>query len=106
MAQMARCCSGESGGAVLRSSGIKRRNAPSTVAGVSTELERLAGELAAELVHQLQGIFGSLVSQVEIHHGGSDLLMAQQFLDGVQMRAGLQEMSGKRMTQRMDRSSR
>jgi hypothetical protein len=66
----------------------------------------LAGELAAEPVHQLQCIFGGLVSQMQIHHSGGDLFMAQEFLDGVQMRPGLQEMSRKRMTQRMHGGSR
>ena len=66
----------------------------------------LAGQLAAEPVHQLQCIFGGLVGQMQIHHGGGDLFMAQEFLDGVQMRPGLQEMRGKRMTQRMHRGIR
>jgi len=59
----------------------------------------LAGKLAAELIHQLQCVFGGLVSQVQIHHGGSDLFMAQEFLDGVQMRAGFQQVRGKGMAQ-------
>jgi len=51
----------------VRSSGIKRRSASSTVAGVPTsfgDLNLLAGQAAAELVHQLQGILGALVGQM------------------------------------------
>ena len=107
MAQMARCCCGESAGAVLSSSGIKRRSAPSTVAGVPTsygEAWALAGQFAAELVHEPQRILGGLVGQMQIDHGGGDLFMAQELLDGVQMRAGFQQMGGKGMAQRMHRS--
>lgn len=93
----------------MRNSGIKRRSAPSTVAGGATSLGAgldLAGELVAEPVDQLQRILGGLVSQMQIHHSGIDLFMAQEFLDSVQMRPSLQQMSCKRMTQRMHRSSR
>ena len=57
----------------------------------------LAGQAAAELVHQLQGILGALVGQMQIYHGGSDLFMTQELLDGVQVSAGFQEMGGKGM---------
>jgi hypothetical protein len=58
-----------------------------------------AWQTAAEFIHQPQGILGTLVGQVEVDHGGGDLFMAEQFLDGVQMGAGFQEMSGKGMAQ-------
>jgi len=58
----------------------------------------LARQFAAEPVHELQGILGGLVSQMQVHHGGGDLFMAQELLDRVEMRARLQEMSGKGMT--------
>ena len=45
--------------------------------------------------------WGGLVGQVQIDHGGGDLFMAQEFLDGVQMRASFQEMGRKGMAQRM-----
>ena len=86
----------------------KTAQRPQHGGGSAHELWRglaLAGQLAAELVHQLQGILGGLVGQMQIHHGGGDLFMAQEFLDGVQMRAGFQEMGGKGMTQRMHGSS-
>src|SRR5271157_6548883 len=38
---------------------------------------------------------------MQVHHGGGDLFMTQELLDGVQMRAGLQEVGGKGMPQRM-----
>ena len=60
-------------------------------------LNVLAGQAAAELVHQLQGILGALVGQMQIHHGGGDLFMTQELLDGVQVSAGFQEMGGKGM---------
>ena len=66
----------------------------------------LAGELVAEPVHQLQRILGALVSQMQIHHGGINLFMAEQFLDRVQMCAGLEKMRREGMTKRMHRSSR
>jgi len=46
------------------------------------------------------------VSQVQIDHGGLDLLVPQQLLDGVEMSAGFQEMGGEAVTQRMDRGGR
>ena len=63
-----------------------------------------ARQLLTKLIHEPQGILGGLMRDVEINHGGGDLLMAEQLLDGVQMRAGFEEMRGKGMTQRMDRS--
>ena len=59
----------------------------------------LARQSAAELVHQAQGVLAGLMGQVQIDHGGGDLFMAQELLDGVQMRAGFQEMGGKGMAQ-------
>ena len=40
---------------------------------------------------------------MEIDHGGGDLFVPEQLLDGVQMCAGFQQMGGKRMAQRVDR---
>jgi hypothetical protein len=34
---------------------------------------------------------------MQIHHGGGDLFMTQELLDGVQVSAGFQEMGGKGM---------
>ena len=102
MAQRARRCSVRSGGRVLRNSGRKRRSACRTVAGTGVSgagAPELTRQPAAQLVHQTQGILGGLVGQVQVDHRGGDLLVTEQSLDGVQMGAGLQKMSGKGMTQ-------
>src|SRR6266404_8739212 len=107
MAQIARRCCGESGGPVFRNSGRKRRNAPKTLGRSDTRAGgrfRLAWESLAELVHEPQSVLGALVGQMQVNHGGGDLLMTEQLLDHVQMRAGLQQMGGKAVAQRMYRS--
>ena len=58
-------------------------------------------QVAAQLVHQAQRIAGRLMGDVQVDHGGSDLFMAEKFLDGVQMSAGFQEVSGEAVAQRM-----
>jgi hypothetical protein len=63
-------------------------------------------QFAAEIVHETQGILSGLMRDVEIDHGGVDLLMAEEFLNRVQMSAGFEEMRGKGMAQGMDGSSR
>ena len=98
MAQMARRCAGESGGSVARNSGKKRRNAPNTV-GRSLTLcvgrsPWLGWQPFAELVHELQGFASALMGQMQINHGGGDLLVTEKFLDRVQMCAGFQQMRG------------
>src|SRR6476661_8892293 len=103
MAQMARRCDAESGGSVARNSGRKRRNAPKTVGRSDTlRLERssgLARQPLAELVHEAQGVLGALMSQMQINHGAGDLLMTEQFLNRVQMRAGFRQMRGETVAQ-------
>ena len=59
----------------------------------------LAWQSLAELVHETQGVLGGLVGQMQINHRGGDLLMTEQLLDGVQMRAGLEQVRGKTVTQ-------
>jgi hypothetical protein len=49
-----------------------------------------ARQPAAQFLHQTQRIPSALVSQMQINHRGSDLLMTEQFLDRVQMRAGFE----------------
>ena len=38
---------------------------------------------------------------MQVNHGAVDLGVAEQFLDGVQMRAGFQQVSGKTVAQRL-----
>lgn len=99
MAQRARCCAVESGGLVLRNSGRNRRNTSTTVKREGT---RSARELAAEIVHETQGVLRGLMRDMQVDHGGGDLFVAEQFLDGVQMRACFEQMGSKGMPQRMD----
>jgi hypothetical protein len=54
----------------------------------------LAWQPLAELVHQAQGVLGALMGQVQINHGGSDLLVTEELLDGVQVRAGFKKVGG------------
>ena len=101
---MARRCCGESAGAVFRNSGRKTRNAPKTVGRSDTLAGKelgLAWQSLAELVHQTQGLAGGLVGQMQVNHGGGDLCMAEQLLDRVQMRAGLKQVRGKTVAQRV-----
>src|SRR5215469_50174 len=101
---MARRCGGESAGAVLKNSGRKRRNAPKTVGRSDTlvgEELGLARQPFAELVHESQRFLRALMGQMQVDHGGGDLFMTEQLLDGVQMGAGFQQMRGKTVTQRM-----
>src|SRR5512146_2441633 len=100
MAQMARRCWGESGGSVFRNSGRKRRNAARTVAGRSVKSREnldLARQSSAELVHQAQGILAALMGQVQVDHGGSDLAVAEEFLDGVEVSPGFQQVGREAM---------
>ena len=59
----------------------------------------LAWQVAAQLIHQAQRIAGRLMGHVQINHGRGDLFMPEQFLDGVQMSSGLEQVSGEAMTQ-------
>ena len=59
---------------------------------------RLTGQSLDELIHQTQGIARGLMGQMQIDHGGSDLLVTEQFLDGVQMSSGFQQMCGEGMS--------
>jgi hypothetical protein len=43
---------------------------------------------------------------MQVNHGAVDLGVAEQFLDGVQMRAGFQQVSGKTVAQGVHRSGR
>ncbi len=63
------------------------------------ELWVLARQPFAELVHEAQGVLGALMSQMQIDHGAGDLLMTEQFLNRVQMRAGFQQMRGETVPQ-------
>ena len=102
---MARRCGGESAGEVLSNSGRKRRNAPKTVGCSDTLVGKelgLARQPSTELVHESQRFLRALVGQMQVDHGGGDLLMTEELLDGVQMRAGFQQMRGKTVAQRMD----
>ena len=95
IAQRARCCGGESGGLASRNRGRNRRNTSMTVPRQATR--QSARQLAAEFVHEPQGILRRLMRHVQVDHGGGDLLMAEQLLNRVQMRAGFQQMRGKGM---------
>jgi hypothetical protein len=53
----------------------------------------------AEVLDQLPAIVLHLMGQVEIDHGGVDLLMTQQFLDRVNGGSRLDEMGGEGMSQ-------
>ena len=61
--------------------------------------ETSAWQVAAECIHQLQRIAGGLMRQVQIDHGGGDLLVSEQLLDRVQMGPGFQQMSREAMAQ-------
>ncbi len=43
----------------------------------------LARQVAAEFFHQAQAVLFAAMGEVEIHHGGTDLLVPQQSLHGV-----------------------
>ena len=53
-----------------------------------------ARQLLAEFVHETQGILRGLMGDMQIDHGGGDLLMAEQLLDRVQMRTRFEQMRG------------
>lgn len=54
----------------------------------------------------MQSVGGALVGQMEIDHRGVDLFVTQEFLDGVQVRPGLQQVRCEGMAQRMHRGGR
>ncbi len=58
-------------------------------------IPELTGQTTAELVHETQRVLGALVGQMKVDHRGGDLFMAEKFLDGVEMRAGFEQMCGK-----------
>lgn len=53
----------------------------------------------AELIHELQSFARALVGQMQVNHGGGDLLVTEEFLDRVQMGAGLQQVCGETVAQ-------
>lgn len=61
-----------------------------------------AWQFAAELIHQTEGIAGGLMGQVQIDHGGGDLLVTEKVLDGMEMSAGLQHVGREAVPERMD----
>jgi hypothetical protein len=61
----------------------------------------LAGQALAELVHQTQSILSALVGQMQIDHGRGDLLVTEELLNGVEMRAGFQQVGGEAVAQRL-----
>jgi hypothetical protein len=61
--------------------------------------KRSTGKSLAEVLDQLPAIVLHLMGQVEIDHGGVDLLMTQQFLDRVNGGSRLDEMGGEGMSQ-------
>jgi hypothetical protein len=87
----------------LRQKTAQRRHHCGGGAHDAARKSRLTGQPLAELVHQIQSIFGALVRQMQIDHRGGDLLVPEQFLDGVQMRSGFKQMRGEGMAQRMNR---
>jgi hypothetical protein len=70
--------------------------------GVVEGHERSVRQVAAEFVHQAQSFAGGLMGEVQIHHGGGDVLMAEQLLDRVQMGPGFQQVRREAMTKRMN----
>src|SRR5215831_11371728 len=108
MAQMARRCCGESAGSDFWNCGRKARNAPTTVGRSDIrgyrEALALGWQSLAKLIHQLQGFLTALVGQMQVNHGAVDLCVAEQLLDRMQMGTGLQQVSGKTVTQRVHRS--
>lgn len=67
-----------------------------------THVETSARQMATQLIHESQSVRRGLMGEVQIDHGGVDLLVAEQALDGVKMSAGFEQMSGEGMTQGMD----
>lgn len=65
----------------------------------------LAWQTVAKALHHLESIFSGDMGQMQINHGGSDLLMSQQALDGVEMSAGFEQVSREAVTQGMNRSA-
>lgn len=59
----------------------------------------LGWEPFAELVHELQSFASALVGQMQVNHGGADLLVTEQFLDGVQMSTGFEQVGGETVAQ-------
>ena len=55
-------------------------------------------EVAAELIHQRQRVLGGLMGQVQIDHGGGDLPVTEEPLNGVEMGASLQLVGGEAVT--------
>lgn len=53
----------------------------------------------AELVHELQSFASALVGQMQVNHGGGDLLVTEQLLDRVQMGAGFEQVCGETVAQ-------
>ena len=66
----------------------------------------LAGQPLAELVHQPQGVLGALMGQMEIDHGGGDLLDGRAAFGWCADARRLPADGWRNVTQRMDRSGR
>ena len=62
----------------------------------------LARQSAADLLHELHRVAVGLVGEMQIDHGGVDVLVAEERLDGVEAGPGFEHVRGKRMAQRVD----
>lgn len=54
----------------------------------------LGGQSLAKLIDQSQSVLTGLVSEMQVNHGAVDLGVAEQLLDRMQMRPGLQQVRG------------
>ena len=64
----------------------------------------LAGQFAVELFDERTAVLLAAVGEVDVEHGGVDVAVPQQRLNGVQAGPGLDEMRGERMAQRVRRA--
>ena len=70
-------------------------------AGVGPQAE-LVGQLAAELLDKCATVLLGAVGQMHIDHGGVDVLVTHQRLDGEDGRASFGKVGRKRMPQRIN----